>query len=42
MDRVLISCLARWYVSSGGGDLFVIGATNRPDLLDGSFSAWAF
>ena len=38
MDRVVSQLLTEidGMSSSGGGDLFVIGATNRPDLLDSS------
>ena len=39
MDRVVSQLLTEidgMSSSSSGGDLFVIGATNRPDLLDSS------
>lgn len=35
MDRIVSQLLAEIDgMSKGGGDIFVIGATNRPDLLD--------
>ena len=46
MDRVVSQLLTEidgMSSSSSGGDLFVIGATNRPDLLDSSLTtAWTF
>ncbi|KAJ3041360.1 peroxisomal assembly protein [Rhizophlyctis rosea] len=36
MDRIVSQLLAEIDGMDGGGDVFVIGATNRPDLLDGA------
>jgi SpoVK/Ycf46/Vps4 family AAA+-type ATPase len=34
MDRVVSQLLAELSALNEGGDVFVIGATNRPDLID--------